>query len=150
MDALRTSLTRRKPADLGILLTSGCVIPDIIAGITGYHPVDIGEVLRLNEQEVGLDHARLEAWVRAILDQTKKPMIRYVGRPSVRDGVLSIFSERRAQKLPYESKLSEAKAIRKMWQTRFPDTKVPSLSAVRGHLLDTPENRASEVSPPIE
>jgi hypothetical protein len=133
-DELTTGLKKRQPADLGILLTSQCMIPDAIGSASGYHPVDLGEVLRLDAQGIALDHARLGRWVRALLNQGKKSMAAHVGRPSVRERVLFIFGERRIRQLHYKSKSSEAKAIMEVWQSHFPDLKIPSLSAVRGHL----------------
>lgn len=138
MEALTAALKKRKAVDLGILLSSGGVMPSVIAETAGYHPIDLSEVLRLDENSFSLDQARLGAWVRELLRRPKRPAASKGGRPSARAGVLSIFNKRQRQELPYKSKSSEARAIIEAWSNDYPDTHAPGFSTIRAHLPDLP------------
>jgi hypothetical protein len=134
MSQLAAGLKARKPIDLGIWLTAGPEIPASLLNDTGYHQVDIHQVLRFAGDALAIDHARMAAWVRALSRGTAHPTRGRRGRPTIQGQILTVFEARRQRGIPYRTKYCEANEIIRDWPQRFQDEEPPVSSTIRKHL----------------
>jgi hypothetical protein len=133
-DALAGTLAAVHPIEIGIVLTTSLDLSAEALAARRYELLDVREIFRVEADGLVFDRERLSARLRQLKGVAIGRIRSRAGRSSTALQTLELFYDRRARKIPYRSKSTEAREIRAEWRCRFPHHKLPALSTTRSHL----------------
>jgi hypothetical protein len=133
------ALAQVPPLELGIVVTTAAEVPAALFNAHGYTAVNLDQILLSGADGLAIDQRRFAGFIRAFARKTGAATGRSGGRPSEGTLILDVFRARRARKVPYRRKSTEAKDIISEWPDHHPEVYPPGYSTIRRHIPDPKE-----------
>jgi hypothetical protein len=134
LDALAVAVSTVPPGKFGVVLTTSGAPPRRLKLPHGYEFISFREIARADQDCLALDKTKLVGWIKGLRKGLDKAAQLHVGRPSDEILVHKIFSERRAQDIPWVNQRTEAEEIRDEISSRRLERDPPAVKTIERHL----------------